>query len=192
VIPVERIPYEPREHAPGGLRLVEELVNTVDYEHRREVLHEPAQLRRLLVGLGLLDAGARVSAADLRRAHEMREALRALLLENNGGPRDEDAYRMLESVADAGRLSVRFGADGAELVPAASDVKGALARIVGVVATSMADGTWPRMKACRREVCGWAFYDRSRNRSSAWCQMSVCGNRTKTRAYRERRRSSPV
>jgi predicted RNA-binding Zn ribbon-like protein len=31
------------------------------------------------------------------------------------------------------------------------------------------------------------FYDRSRNRGSHWCAMSVCGNRTKTRRYRARR-----
>jgi predicted RNA-binding Zn ribbon-like protein len=36
-------------------------------------------------------------------------------------------------------------------------------------------------------VCHWLFYDRSRNRSAVWCQMAVCGNRTKTKAYRARR-----
>ena len=91
---------------------------------------------------------------------------------------------------DEGRLTLRFGSDGAELVAAAPDVNGALAALVGIVATSMAEGTWPRMKACREDACGWAFYDRSRNRSSTWCHMSVCGNRAKTRAYRERRRSA--
>jgi predicted RNA-binding Zn ribbon-like protein len=190
VIPVERIPYEPRAHAPGRLRLVEEFVNTVDYEHGREVLHDPSRLRELLFELGLLDADAKTSEADLRRAHEVRAALRSLLLANNGGDRDPEALRVLERTADEGRLSVRFDRDGASLVPAARDVKGALAALVGVVAVAMADGTWPRMKACRREVCQWAFYDRSRNRSSTWCHMSVCGNRTKTRAYRERRRTS--
>ncbi|MGH2778535.1 MAG: CGNR zinc finger domain-containing protein, partial [Actinomycetota bacterium] len=31
-----------------------------------------------------------------------------------------------------------------------------------------------------------AFYDHSKNRSGKWCTMRVCGNRAKTRAYRER------
>jgi predicted RNA-binding Zn ribbon-like protein len=49
-------------------------------------------------------------------------------------------------------------------------------------------GTWGRLKACEREVCRWAFYDRSMNRSGHWCSMSVCGQREKSRrAYRRRR-----
>jgi predicted RNA-binding Zn ribbon-like protein len=41
------------------------------------------------------------------------------------------------------------------------------------------------LKGCRQ--CGYAFFDRSKNRSAAWCAMSICGNRTKNRAYRRRR-----
>ena len=55
------------------------------------------------------------------------------------------------------------------------------------VALAMGDGSWERVKACRDEGCEWAFYDRSRNRSGVWCDMAVCGNRTKVRAYRERK-----
>jgi predicted RNA-binding Zn ribbon-like protein len=50
----------------------------------------------------------------------------------------------------------------------------------------MSDGTWARVKACRAEDCRWAFYDFSRNRSGTWCDMAVCGNRAKVRAYRAR------
>ncbi|MBB3608970.1 CGNR zinc finger domain-containing protein [Rhizobium sp. BK602] len=43
-----------------------------------------------------------------------------------------------------------------------------------------------RMKICRN--CGWLFIDRSKNRSRAWCDMAVCGNRAKaSRHYRRRR-----
>jgi predicted RNA-binding Zn ribbon-like protein len=52
----------------------------------------------------------------------------------------------------------------------------------------MLDGTWVRLKACRN--CHWSFYDYSPNRSATWCSMQLCGNRTKTRAYRSRRRDS--
>ena len=48
-------------------------------------------------------------------------------------------------------------------------------------------GAWPRLKGCR--ACGYAFFDRSKNRSAAWCAMSICGNRTKNRAYYRRRRA---
>jgi predicted RNA-binding Zn ribbon-like protein len=46
------------------------------------------------------------------------------------------------------------------------------------------------MKACRQ--CEYAFYDRSKNRSATWCAMSICGNRTKNRAYYRRRRDVPA
>jgi predicted RNA-binding Zn ribbon-like protein len=53
--------------------------------------------------------------------------------------------------------------------------------------TAIADGSWRRLKACRNHGCRWAFYDYSKNRSASWCSMQLCGNRTKTRAYRARR-----
>lgn len=176
--PVDAIPYPgERPPAPGRLRLVQRFVNTVDYEHGREAMHSPARLKELLVELGLLDDGVRVTAADLARAHALREQLRALALANNGS--------RTKVVLEA-ELVATVGAGRATLEPLRRDVEGAFAGLVGVVYTAIADGTWPRLKACQRDVCGWLFYDRSRNRSARWCQMAVCGNRTKTRAYRAR------
>jgi predicted RNA-binding Zn ribbon-like protein len=176
------------EPAPGRLVLVERFVNTVDHEHGREVLSEPGRLRGVLE----LDAGIRIGADDLRRALRLREALRSLALANNGGEADPEAVAVLEDAAARGRLVVRFRDGEARLEPARRDVDGALADLVGIVHTAMADGTWSRLKACRRDVCHWLFYDRSRNRSAVWCQMAVCGNRIKTKAYRERRETRPA
>ena len=165
------------EPAPGRLELVRRFVNTVDHEHGREVLHAPARLQGLLVELGLLGAGARVTARDLDHALELRESLRELALANNGVETD--------AVLESG-LVVRIDGRSGALGPSRRDLDGALADLVGIVYTAMADGTWSRLKACRRDVCQWLFYDRSRNRSAVWCQMAVCGNRTKTKAYRAR------
>jgi predicted RNA-binding Zn ribbon-like protein len=193
VEPVDAIPFPgERPPAPGRLRLVQRFVNTVDHEHGREMLHSPERLRALLAELGLLPANAAVGEPDLRAAHELRAALRSLALANNGArsrvPVDPGAIAVLERAAADGGLLVRFDDRArATLEPAASGVRGAFAALVGIVYTAVADGTWPRLKACRRDVCGWLFYDRSRNRSARWCQMAVCGNRTKTRAYRARR-----
>ena len=63
----------------------------------------------------------------------------------------------------------------------------ALATIASVVVDAVSDGSWSRFKACRKDSCGWVFYDQSRNRSSNWCSMTICGNRTKTAVYRRRR-----
>ena len=47
-----------------------------------------------------------------------------------------------------------------------------------------------RMKICRN--CGWLFIDRSKNRSRAWCDMAVCGNRAKAnRHYRRKKEEMP-
>jgi predicted RNA-binding Zn ribbon-like protein len=182
--PVDSIDYlAGAEPAPGRLALVERFVNTVDHEHGREMLSSPERLRDVLE----LERGVRTSTADLRRALEVREALRSLALANNGGAADPRAAAVLEDAAVRGRLVIRFDAGEARLEPASRTVDGALAELVGIVQTAMADGTWPRLKACRRDVCHWLFYDRSRNRSAVWCQMAVCGNRVKTKAYRERR-----
>jgi predicted RNA-binding Zn ribbon-like protein len=185
VEPVESIGYlSDAEPAPGRLALVERFVNTADFEHGREVLSAPERLRAVLE----LGRAVPVGAADLERALAVREALRGLALANNGAPVDQRATAVLEEAAARGRLVVRFEQGAAQLEAAARDVDGALADLVGIVHTAMVDGTWPRLKACRRDGCHWLFYDRSRNRSARWCQMAVCGNRTKTRAYRARQR----
>jgi len=179
VEPVASIDYFPAPPAPGRLQIVERFCNTLDVEHGREALHNPDALKELLFELGLIDPDVRVSRRDLAAAHDLRDRLRALALANNGVRTD---------VALETQLTVRVAARHASLDPDRRDVDGALAELVGIVYTAVADGTWTRLKACRRDVCGWLFYDHSRNRSARWCQMAVCGNRTKTRAYRARRR----
>ena len=177
---VERIDYmSDVEPAPGRLALVQAFVNTVDLEHGREMLSSPVRLSTVLEELGLLERRARATRAHLARALALRQALRSLALANNGGT----AAPALEA-----QLVVRIDRDAAALAPARRDVDGALAELVGIVYTAIADGTWPRLKACRRDVCGWIFYDRSRNHSAVWCRMAVCGNRAKTKAYRSRSR----
>ncbi|MBP2235012.1 putative RNA-binding Zn ribbon-like protein [Sinorhizobium kostiense] len=41
-----------------------------------------------------------------------------------------------------------------------------------------------RLKICPN--CEWLFFDRSRNRSRTWCDMAVCGNRTKAKRHYRR------
>ena len=73
------------------------------------------------------------------------------------------------------------------LEPDGNDVDGALAAILVRVLEADASGAWRRMKSCPGAHCGWLFYDASRNASSTWCSMAICGNRSKTAAYRRRR-----
>ena len=176
-----------REPAPGDLGILQRFVNTTDLEEGTELFDSAASLRRWLAGQGLIAPNARVGEADLRRAVEVREAFRALLHANNGAPVDPATVATIDSAARAAVLAVRWGEDGrAELAPAKRGLDGAIGRLVAIAYAAMVDGTWERLKACPEASCEWAFYDRSRNRSSTWCSMAVCGNRAKARAFRER------
>ena len=180
-----------RAPAPGRLALVQGLVNTVDREHGPDLLDDPGGLAEWLQRRGLLEPGATVTAAQRDAARDLREALRALLLANNGEPEPPWARRALEAAAARADLRAAFPPDGPELVPERDGVDGALGRVVAAAFAAMLDGGWPRLKACPRECCGWAFYDRSSNASATWCSMSVCGGRVKSGAYYRRRRGLP-
>jgi predicted RNA-binding Zn ribbon-like protein len=173
--------------APPGLGVVEAFVNTNDVEAGEDELMSPDLLKAWLGENGLLGAEAEVGGADLVRAREVREGLRALLAANAGEAIDARVVEGLNRIAADVRLLVTFGADGsAGLAPGAAGVDGAIARILAAVYTAMADGTWPRLKACLNDTCRWAFYDRSKNQSRRWCSMSACGNVVKARTYRAR------
>lgn len=181
-----------RQPAPGRLARVQEFVNTVDLEDGSDQLADPERLRSWLTERGLLDAGERLGAADLQRATEVREALRALLHANAGEALDAEALVTLNRAARNARLLVRFAGDGrASLEPEPAGVEQAIARLLAIVHSSMAEGTWSRLKACRNDECQWAFYDHSKNHSGRWCTMNTCGNAMKARAYRRRRSVRP-
>jgi predicted RNA-binding Zn ribbon-like protein len=174
------------QEAPGELELVRAFVNAVDIEDGEEHLTDPGALVDWLAQRGLIEPGARAGEDELRRAIELREALRRLLLVNNGGQADPQAEEVLDRAAARAGLTVRFAVGRSELRPGAEGVDGALGRLLAIVHAAMREGTWSRLKACPWHTCHWAFYDNTRNRSGVWCQMSVCGNRAKARAYRER------
>jgi len=177
--------YDVPKAAPEPLRLVQLFVNTSDHEHGRELLGSPAQLGEWL-GDALATTVGRPRRADLDAALELREALRELLRRNNGLAADAGAVEVVNRAARAARLSPRLdAARRVTLEPDAGGVPGGLGRVVAVALAAMLDGSWSRLKACRN--CGWGYYDYSRNRSARWCSMSICGNRSKTKAYRRRR-----
>lgn len=183
----DTIPTGARAPAPGRLELVQRFVNTRDIEGDRDDLNKPDDLREFLVSEGLVGRGMEATDADLDRAREVREAIRSLLAFNTGEPLDLDAVATLDAAARELPIVVRFSEDGgASLEPRASGIDAALATIIGIVFGSMTDGSFVRLKACSRHTCRWAFYDRSKNGSSRWCSMKVCGTREKAKAYRLR------
>jgi len=175
--------------APGALELVRAFVNSVDVETGDEQLSSPAALDAWLGERGLTTGTPAASPADLRRAVEVREALRAMLAYNNGHELDEGAVETLDVAAARAKLGPRFAAGSPPVLePAAVGVDGALGRILAIVFGAMSDGSWERLKVCRADTCRWAFYDWTKNHSGSWCVMRVCGNREKVRTFRSRAR----
>ncbi len=182
--PAERTP------APGDLAVVQAFVNTNDIEGGDERLRDPAALASWLAAAGLCERGVRVTPAQFRLAIDLPEGLRALGGVNNGEPLDKETLDRLNEAVEQVPLTARFSQE--DWLPQAytGGVPGALAWIVGAVTKGISDGSWSRMKACKRDRCRWLFYDHSRNRSAVWCLMEVCGNKEKAAAYRRRKRAA--
>jgi predicted RNA-binding Zn ribbon-like protein len=179
-----------RASAPGRLELVQAFVNTNDIERRRDKFRTREGMRAWLADHGLIDVRDDLSGAGFARLLEVRESLRALALANTGCDLDLEALGRLNRTARQTRLYVQFGEAGEGWLQAAEEgLDRALGVIIGIVFEAMKDGSWPRMKACRRDACHWLFFDHSKSGSSIWCSMDPCGNRMKTAAYRRRKRA---
>jgi predicted RNA-binding Zn ribbon-like protein len=164
------------------LQLIEEFLNTVDERTfvrngerhvAGEQLTSPQALTEWLEAHGLAPTAAPLQAADLAATIDLRTALRNSL----GGETALDGYPLRLVSAPSGGLRL-----------AAASGRPWLDVIVETVAESAARDDWKRIKLCAAPDCRWAFYDTSRNGRGRWCDMEVCGNRHKTRTYRERRR----
>jgi predicted RNA-binding Zn ribbon-like protein len=181
-----------RETAVGDLGLVQAFVNTVDLMPGNEELTDPDALKDWLVAKRLMDPGQPVDASDLKHALAVREAMRAVIGGNSGQRVYPVDVATLNEAAAASRLRMRFGGDGrARLEPEAAGAVGALGRLVATLYSAMQGADWERLKLCGSDPCRWAFYDRSKNRSSRWCTMASCGNREKAKRFRHRHSSSP-
>lgn len=144
------------EQGPHDLDVVIDFVNTLDVETGVDELHEPTTVPAWLSARGLMGVGATAGQAEQRRALALREALRSLMLANNGGAPDDDALGELEQACDRGSLRAHFGAGGAARLDAeGAGVDAALARLLIPVFDAMNDGTWggPR-RAARTTVTG--------------------------------------
>jgi predicted RNA-binding Zn ribbon-like protein len=180
-----------RPKAPGRLELLQRFVNSYnhDFPPDWDRIGTPEKAEAWLRDKGLVAPDDRVSHADVARLRELREAIRALAIANQAGQPAAAAADTIGELSGAARLTLAIDDAGRTcLEPAGRGVDGAVAALLGILHEAQLTGHWWRMKACRQ--CEYAFYDRSKNRSAAWCAMSICGNRTKNRAYYRRRRTA--
>jgi predicted RNA-binding Zn ribbon-like protein len=187
--------------APGGLALVQELVNTGMRPQEagpEDLLAEVGVANRWLESaLGQWAAATGQPAPDLRLAEHdlaplrrLRESVRALADGHGpgsavGSAADPGGFP-LEAVNVAMWIDadcrVRFGTS-------AAGWRGLAALVTAQIMLAQHAGLWPRFKACRHPECGAAFYDESRNNSRVWHDVRTCGNRANLANSRERRRA---
>ena len=172
--------------APGGLELVRRFVNTVELPHGPDELDTLEQARGWCLSHGLAPPK---DCTHVRLLRDFREALRDLLFVNNGEGDAASAWERLNPFLASTRLSLAVSPDrGLELAP---EDKGPIASLLATVYESQLQGTWTRLRACRKSSCRFAYYDRTKNASRAWCSMASCGNQAKAQRRRQRERLSP-
>jgi len=183
---------------PDPLAHVYDFANTLDL--RRFIQHgvrrQPADefenaesVATWLADRDLLDRGGKLTPLMFADAMRLRASIRDYL-ECDPAQRHKDgdvARRLTEAIHPFPvRLQARLGVPHLVLAPARTDALAGLCLIVGELFAGAANGTLSRLKVCASDECRRVFYDRSKPMTRRWCQTALCGNRTKTRAYRER------
>ena len=92
------------------------------------------------------------------------------------------AYQRVEMTDDGSRklVSTRHWTTAGQL----------LVPIAAAIADLSCEGNVGLVRECEDPSCTLWFYDRTKGHRRRWCSPSVCGNRAKVAAFRERARSS--
>lgn len=177
--------------APGGLALVQDLLNTRKISNRGVDLLGTVDLARGFLP-GLLQEWAadsdrvaptpewvdELTARDLQALFDLRADVVGVTGDGPAAAPPQLPTAALELSAD-GRISLQPTGSGRQQVAAAVWIEVFLAQ---------QRGDWQRLKICRNPVCGSAFFDRSKNNSGVWHDVKVCGNAANLRASRARKR----
>lgn len=173
--------------APDGLELIRQFVNTIDLEAGSDPF-QPHRLEEWCRQSGFEDPLTREEVADLCR---LREAIRAILEAHAGEGEEAVGFAVLQPLGDRAAFKMRFSENGAlALEPVGSGAEAIAGTMLAAIYDAVRVGTWSRLKACRKHSCRWAFYDRSKNGSGAWCDMAICGNRVKAQRRRTREKQT--
>lgn len=172
--------------APARLDLLRRFVNSLDYPSGPDAFGTPEAASQWCKAQGLPPVS---NQRELERLRGFREALRGLLFANNGEGDPGAAWQAMRPYLAGARFGASWNASvGLSLEAAGAGAERAVAMMLAIVYDALSDGTWPRLRACRKGSCRFAYYDHSKNGSRAWCSMAVCGNREKAVRRRARDR----
>jgi len=186
---------------PDELANLYDFANSLDVRHfthhgvqhvQSDELKGPRELGVWMSQRGLLLSGAKITPAMFDAALQLRAGVRTYLEIDPAERRKigdavrslNKAMRLFPLVAEArndGVMALRAGRD---------DALAGLSVVVAEMYDGSVRGTLDRLKMCAAEECRRVFFDRSKPATRRWCMSTLCGNRTKTRAYRERQRDA--
>lgn len=159
------------------------------WRDRAEHLPDVASLARLLADHGLTSDG--LSQADVMRARELRDALRAPFEADTDTACAEAVDDLLAQLSPVPRLEP--AGDGWEIrlrSPSLRPIDDRLATAAYALAQLIATDGRRRLHRCAAEHCQGLFVDPTRNRSRRFCMPELCGNRTNVAAHRDRHRTT--
>jgi predicted RNA-binding Zn ribbon-like protein len=183
---------------PDGAALLYDFVNSIDLRSYVELgeshtpsdeIGTPGQLetwmrKRRLAG--------RASRAVHEQALNLRTALRAFLrMSPEERAASSSAVRDLNAATAAFPLVVSVANGEVTLQPDTATNGGgggALGQVIAQFHALASAQQLDRLKTCAAQECEWVFFDHSKPANRRWCSSARCGNRAKTRSYRERRR----
>ena len=186
---------------PDQLANLYDFANTLDVRHfihhgvphlQADELIGPRELGVWMMQRGLLFTGARITPAMFDTALRLRANVRAYLQCDPAERRkNKNAIQSLNASLNMFPLVAKAQVDrGMVLGAARDDALAGLSAIVAELYDGSVRGTLDRLKMCAAEECRRVFFDRSKPATRRWCMSTLCGNRMKTRAYRERQRDA--
>lgn len=141
-----------------------------------------ASLKRWLEEHGLDRPGGQIGESEHRDVLALRAGLRARL----GAEPAHISGEGLNAALARYPLVVQTDDASIKLRPESGLRTAGLGLVVAEFFLLHAVGRLDRLKACQSSDCSWVFYDRSKPANRRWCSADRCGNRHKTRAYRQR------
>lgn len=187
-------------NVPDELANLYDFANSLDVRHfshhgvphlQGDELDSAGDLSAWMSQRGLLSRDDKVTLAMLSTALRLRTGVRAYLqCDPVERRKNNDAIRSLNEAMAHFPLLVGMRNDGMVLQAAPGDGAAGLSVIVAELYDGSTNGTLDRLKMCAAEECRRVFFDRSKPATRRWCMSNLCGNRMKTRTYRERQRAA--
>ena len=182
--------------APGSLAFVQDFVNTIPAGKPRgpDLLADLPDAQRWLDEAlaqwrhtrGVTADDVVLNEADLVKLRAIRAGLVSRIRAGTTDPGAPDDDHLALSAA----TKMQLDAHGrVHAVPNGKGWRYVASALLIEIYDAQRDGAWRHLKTCCNHRCSAAFFDRSRNNSRVWHDVTVCGNLANLHAHRARKRA---